>query len=65
VRFAPIDFATVARGLGCEAARVATLEELRGALAAAAAAPGPYLIDAVVDASRYRAVVDAVRGGTR
>ena len=65
VRFAPIDFAAVARGLGCEAARVATLAELRQALAAAATAPGPYLIDAVVDASRYRAVVDAVRGGTR
>jgi acetolactate synthase-1/2/3 large subunit len=65
VRFAPIDFGAVARGLGCEATRVATLEELRGALAVAAAAEGPYLIDAVVDASRYREVVDAVRGGSR
>ncbi len=65
VRFAPVDFAAVARAMGCPAGRAETVEELREQLALAAEAPGPYLVDAIVDARGYRAVVDAVRGGSR
>jgi benzoylformate decarboxylase len=45
----PIDFTGLARSLGVEAARAATLDELRAALATALAAPGPRLIDVVLD----------------
>ena len=43
-----MDFVDIARGMGVEAVRASTAEELNEALAAALAAPGPRLIDAVV-----------------
>jgi acetolactate synthase I/II/III large subunit len=62
VRFNATDLSAVARGLGCAATRVTTVGELGEALAAARSAHGPYLIDALVDPSGYRAILEAVRG---
>ena len=50
---------------GLRGGRADTVAALHEQLAIAAAARGPYLVDALVDASGYRAVVDAVRGGSR
>jgi benzoylformate decarboxylase len=47
----PVDFVGLARALGLEAERAATLEAVRAALAAALAAPGPRLIEIVLDAA--------------
>ncbi|HEV7907482.1 MAG TPA: acetolactate synthase large subunit [Pseudonocardiaceae bacterium] len=43
-----LDFAHLARGLGVEAVRATTAEDLSTALQRAAREPGPFLIDAVV-----------------
>ena len=44
-----IDFCDLARGQGLSAARVDTVEALDGALAASFAAPGPTLVEVLVD----------------
>jgi acetolactate synthase-1/2/3 large subunit len=44
----PIDWPALARGLGVEAERVATGEELGRALGRGLATPGPYLIEAMI-----------------
>jgi acetolactate synthase I/II/III large subunit len=46
--FLDVDFAAVARAMGCEAERLTRPDDLAGALARALAASGPYLVDAVV-----------------
>lgn len=60
VRYRDVDYAAVAAGLGLNATRVTDRAGLRTALAAT---DGPALIDAVIDPSSYRAVLEAVRGG--
>jgi benzoylformate decarboxylase len=45
----PIDFTALAHSMGVRAARAATLDEVRKALAAALAAEGPTLIDVILD----------------
>lgn len=62
VRWPRSDFATVAQGFGCAAWRVTTVDEYEAALAAAAATPGPSLIDVVVDPAGYRRQLSAMRG---
>ena len=42
------DFTQISSGLGVPAIRVATAEELDGALRRAYAEPGPHLIEAIV-----------------
>jgi len=44
-----VDFATVARGFGCHAERVSSIEDLPAAFQRAMAAPGPALIDMRAD----------------
>lgn len=44
-----VDFATVARGFGCQAERVERFEDLAPALARALAATGPALLDVATD----------------
>lgn len=44
----PIDFVSIAKGMGMRAERVRTAEEFNKALETAFREPGPYLIDAVV-----------------
>jgi acetolactate synthase-1/2/3 large subunit len=56
------DFAAVARGFGLEAWRAENAAELQAALANAAAAAGPTLIDARVDAGGYPDQIKALRG---
>jgi benzoylformate decarboxylase len=46
-----IDFVGLARALGCEAARVERADDLDGALQAALASKGPFLLDVIVDQS--------------
>lgn len=48
-RFAPVDFAALARAVGARAARVERTDELDGALVAALDAAEPFVIDVVVD----------------
>ena len=56
------DFAQVAEGFGFKAWKVSSAAELRSAAAAAAAATGPCLIDARIDASGYLSQLRALRG---
>ena len=46
----PLDFVSLARGMGVDAARVETADELVTALERALNEPGPYLIDAIIPA---------------
>ncbi len=46
-----IDFVGLARALGCEAARVDRAEDLDGVLTQALNSKGPFLTDAIVEAS--------------
>jgi acetolactate synthase I/II/III large subunit len=62
VTYRDVDFAAVAAGLGVPAERVTTPVALAAALAGAAAAEGPRLIDAVLDPSGYGDVLAAIRG---
>ena len=62
VRWPRTDFASVAKGFGCAAWRVSTLDDYDAALAAAAAVDGPALIDVVLDPSGYAAQLKAMRG---
>lgn len=56
------DFAKIAEGFGFAVWRVEGLDGLRAGAEAAAAANGPCLIDARVDASGYRAQLRSLRG---
>ena len=60
--FLDIDFAAVARAMRCGGERVTQPEDLPDALARALAAPGPYLIDAVVSAEVAAPVTGFERG---
>ena len=62
VRYQAIDYAAVARGLGCGAHRVAAADPLEPALARAFAQGGPVLVDVAVDPSAYNAQFEALRG---
>jgi acetolactate synthase-1/2/3 large subunit len=46
----PLDFVSLARGMGVDATRVETADELVSALAHGLSTPGPYLIDAIIPA---------------
>jgi acetolactate synthase-1/2/3 large subunit len=48
-RFSDVDYAAVARGLGCDGFRVTTEDELTAAIAKAMGSTGTTLIDAVTD----------------
>jgi acetolactate synthase-1/2/3 large subunit len=61
VRFSPVDFAAVARGLGLSSTSVRTTDELATALAEDVA--GPRLLDVLVDPDTYRHVIDVTRNG--
>lgn len=56
------DFAALAESFGWAAFVALTERELREAFAAALAAEGPALVDARVDASGYRRMLEAIRG---
>ena len=62
VRYHPIDFAAVARGVGMNAESITSTSDFEDALRRAFAASGPTLLDVAVDPSSYPAVLDAVRG---
>lgn len=57
-----VDFATVMRGMGGSAWRVADADGLDAALAEAMAVPGPRLIDVRTDPSSYPTQIKALRG---
>ena len=46
----PLDFVSLARGMGVDATRVETADELVAALEHGLSTPGPYLIDAIIPA---------------
>jgi acetolactate synthase-1/2/3 large subunit len=46
----PLDFVALARGMGVDAVRAETVDELMRALEHGLATPGPYLIDAILPA---------------
>ena len=56
-RFIDVDYAAVARGLGCDGIRVTTADELAPAIAKAMASATTTVIDAVTD-PEARAPVD-------
>lgn len=60
IGYRPIDFATVATGLGLTAHRATTADELETALSADSG-QGPVLIDAHVDADAYPHVISVIR----
>jgi acetolactate synthase-1/2/3 large subunit len=60
--FLDVDFGAVARALGCGGERVTEPGDLAGALARALAAPGPYLLDVVVDPEVAAPVTGFERG---
>ncbi len=62
VRYHPIDFSSVARGVGMNADSISSTGDLEDALRRVFAASGPALLDVAVDPSSYPAVLDAVRG---
>lgn len=62
VRYPRPDFATAARGMGCESWTVAALDPLEFALAEAFGTEGPTLVDVSVDPSGYRDQLTALRG---
>jgi acetolactate synthase-1/2/3 large subunit len=62
LRYPRTDFASTARGLGWQAWRAEDAAALESALAAAYAAEGPALVDAVIDPAAYAAQFDALRG---
>jgi acetolactate synthase-1/2/3 large subunit len=62
VSFAPTDFSKIAKGFGVHGARVDRASAFEEAFRASIARDGPSIIDAVVDASRYREILEVVRG---
>jgi len=63
VGYGPVDFATVAAGLGAWSRRVRTIDEFDLALAGAWEAGRPAVIDAVVDPAEYHAHAARPRHG--
>lgn len=63
LRYAGPDLAALARAFGLRAYTASDEAGFGRALAAAAAAAGPALIDARIDASGYRRTLEIVRGG--
>jgi acetolactate synthase-1/2/3 large subunit len=61
VRYPAVDFATVARGLGCRAWRVGPDESIEAILPEAFSENAPCLIDVTVDPSGYAAQLAALR----
>ncbi|MFO0996594.1 MAG: thiamine pyrophosphate-binding protein [Alphaproteobacteria bacterium] len=62
VRYPTVDFATIARGFGCQAWRVEDAKALDAALASAFRAEGPAIIDVAVDPSLYARQIEVLRG---
>jgi acetolactate synthase-1/2/3 large subunit len=62
VRYGPVDFAAVARGLGLAAHVADDTASLADALRAVAASGAGALVDARVDPAGYGAVLRAIRG---
>ncbi len=62
VRYPQVDFATAARGMGCNTWKVGTQDPLEFALAEAFESQGPTLLDVSVDPSGYRDQMTALRG---
>jgi acetolactate synthase I/II/III large subunit len=60
VRYAPVDFAAVAAGLGVASAVATSVSEVDAALDRAG--PGPFLLDARIDPAGYRTVLRVLRG---
>ena len=65
MRYSGPDLAALARSFGVAARTVTDEAALRGALIAAQGEPGPTLIDARIDPSGYRAMLEMVRGKPR
>jgi acetolactate synthase-1/2/3 large subunit len=65
MRYAGPDLRALARAFGLRAFTATDEPTLRSALIAAQTAPGPALIDARIDASGYRRVLEIVRGASR
>ncbi|MCZ6579648.1 MAG: thiamine pyrophosphate-binding protein [Gammaproteobacteria bacterium] len=61
VRYAPVDFAEVARGMGCKAWKVNADESLEQVLELALASAGTKLVDVTVDPSGYAGQLAALR----
>ena len=51
-RMPDTDFVMIARGMGADGIRVENEADVRAALEKAIAAPGPYVIDVIIDPSR-------------
>ncbi|MEE2997480.1 MAG: thiamine pyrophosphate-binding protein [Pseudomonadota bacterium] len=62
VRYPQVDFATAARGMGCNSWKVGTQDPLEFALAEAFESQGPTLLDVSLDPSGYRDQLAALRG---
>jgi acetolactate synthase I/II/III large subunit len=62
VRYPRVDFATAARGMGCDSWTVGPHDPLEFALAEAFSAEGPTLVDVSVNPSGYRDQLIALRG---
>ena len=62
VRYHPVDFAALARGVGMNAESITSTSEFEEALRRAFAAGGPTLLDVAVDPSSYPSVLEAIRG---
>ena len=62
VRYPKADFASAARGMGCDAWTVGAQDPLEFALAEAFETNGPTLVDVTVDPSGYREQLIALRG---
>jgi acetolactate synthase-1/2/3 large subunit len=62
--YATTDFAALASGFGVPAERVGDASSYRRALRSAFDRQGPTVLDVVIDASGYPAVLEAVRGAT-
>jgi len=61
VRYPAVDFATVARGLGCQAWKVAADEPIEEVLTLALSTTGPSLIDVTTNPAGYRDQLAALR----
>lgn len=61
VRYPAVDFATAARGLGCQAWKVAADEPIEGVLTLALATSGPSLVDVTTNPAGYRDQLAALR----
>ena len=62
VRYSPVDFAGIAKALGCLSWHVGAEQDLSPPLTAAFANEGPALIDVTVNSSGYGNQLVALRG---